>query len=176
METSFFSNNYKKYILLYPLGILIGAVVMNLAGLEKINEWGLFNKEIEVTCSIITVAKLVLKERLGHFVILFLICFSTIKDKLLLLFVGWLGLMMGMLQSVFVIQYGALGVVSYIFIIGLHSLIYFFATMGLLIISERGVKNIWSYSMVFVLISYALGVCVETFMSWKGILLFILYK
>ena len=142
---------------------------MNLAGIEKINEWELFNKEIELQLSLVTVIKVVIKERVGHFILLFLICFSTIKEKLLLIFVGWLGMMMGLFQSVFVIQYGFLGVISYVFIIGFHSLIYFFATMGLLVISERVGENIWSNSILFVMISYALGVVVEIFMSWRGL-------
>ena len=169
METSFFSNSYKKYILLFPLGILVGSVIMNLAGISKINEWELFNKAIEEMPSFQVVLSLVLKERLGHFVVIFLMCFSTLKDKLFLVFVGWMGLSMGMIQSVFIIQYGFFGVLLYVFSIGLHCLIYFLATMGLLVISERSEKQVFSLSMCFVLVSYLLGIIIEVCMSWCGL-------
>ena len=169
METSFFSNNYKKYILLFPLGILIGSVLMNLAGINKINEWGLFNREIELSCSFASIMKYVIKERVGNLILIFLICFSTLKDKLILVLTGWLGLMMGLMQSVFVIQYGFLGVISYVFLIGFHCVVYFFATMGLLVISERRESVTFSSSIIFVLISYIIGLVVEIFMSWWGV-------
>ena len=169
METSFFSNNYKKYILLFPLGVLVGSVLMNLAGISKIEEWGLFNKAMETMPRLRVVLRMVLKERLGHLVLVFLICYSTLKDKLFLIFVGWMGLSMGMLQSVFMIQYGFLGMLIFVVIIGFHCLIYFFATMGLLVISERGEKQIFTLSMCFVLASYLIGIVIEIFMSWWGI-------
>ena len=142
---------------------------MNLAGIDKINEWELFNKPLEDMPVFRVVLKLVLKERLGHFFIVFLMCFSTIKDKLFLVFVGWMGISVGMLQSVFIIQYGFYGVLLYVFSIGLHCLIYFLATMGLLVISERGEKQIFSLSMCFVFVSYLIGMVIEIFMSWWGL-------
>ena len=171
METSFFSNNFKKYILLFPLGILIGAVLMNFAGVSKINEWGLFNKELERVPSFFNVFKIVTKERIGHFVIIFLICFSTVKESFIYFLVGWIGLMMGMLQSVLIIQYGFWGVVCYILVIGLHSMIYFLATMGLLAISEKGKEKVISVSMLLVLLSCLIGIFIEVLMSWMGLFL-----
>ena len=78
MEMRFFSNESKKYVLLFPLCILIGAVIINVLGKDKINEWKLFTPEyingvLTAKPEFMEVLKYVVEKRLKHFVVIFLI-------------------------------------------------------------------------------------------------------
>lgn len=171
MKTSFFSNDYKNYILLFPVCILIGSVLINIAGIEKINAWKLFNNcvEMEQRYSFWYILKYVFAERVGHFIIIFLLCFSTIKDKLFLGLVGWLGIVFGVIQSALFVQYGLGGIVCFVVCICLHCAMYFLATIGLLIISEKGTEKLFSPGMFLVIIGYVLGAILEGIVSWWGL-------
>ncbi len=168
MKTSFFSNDYKKYILLFPVCILIGSVLINIAGMDRINEWQLFNTELDVdkNYSFRYILKYVFAERSGQFIILFLICFSTIKDKLFLGVVGWLGVVFGMIQSALFMQYEFKGVLFFIVCICIHCAIYFIGTVGLLVISEKEEGKLMGIGAGIVALVYLLGVLVESIMSW----------
>lgn len=170
MEMRFFSNDYKKYILLFPLCILIGAVIINALGVDKLGEWNFFTPEyiqgvLSVNTEFMDILKYMAEKRLKHFVIIFLVCFSKIKDSLLLIIVGILGLCFGIMLGSLYMQYGFNALWFYlVFVVG-HILIYTFATVLMLYLSEKN-KSILSsgYMVCFILI--IMGILLESVMSW----------
>lgn len=166
MKTSFFSIDNKKYILLFPLSVLIGAVFINLAGINKINEWGFFSTINSEKNTLITVSKYVFSERIVHFIIVFLMCFSTIKDKLFSVFIGWLGFSLGIVEGALILQFGLEGILYFIVLVCIHNVIYFFSTMGLLAFSEQKEKEKPVVSIAFIIVSYLLGYVVEVFLAY----------
>lgn len=125
METRFFNNTTKKYFLLFPLCILIGAVCINMLGLDKVNQWDLFdadfaNSLILSDLKFTEVFYYLLKKRSLHIVLIVLICFSTIRDKLLYGVIIWCGLTFGVILTALFLQYGFNGIWLFIIAILIH--------------------------------------------------------
>ncbi len=171
MEMRFFNNLTKKYILLFPLCILIGAVGINMLGPDKVWEWNLF--DIDYLTNVSTadlkfteVLYFLLKKRSLHIVLIVLVCFSTIRDRLLYYVVAWMGLTFGVILAALFLQYGFKGI--WIFAIGIliHILIYIFATIMLLYISVKNDKNVLSGGYILPFILFLAGIMVESLLNW----------
>ena len=75
MEMRFFSNESKKYILLFPLCVLIGSVIINALGKDKVDEWNLFTPEyingvLNSKPEFMEIWKYVFEKRIKHFIII----------------------------------------------------------------------------------------------------------
>ncbi|MGN0375116.1 MAG: hypothetical protein ACI4EN_06400 [Butyrivibrio sp.] len=171
METDFFSNDAKKYILLFPLCILIGSVVINILGMDKVNEWGIFTPEFakKVTMSgagFISMLKYIVKKRILHFVIIFLVCFSTVKEKLLPVVAGWIGFTFGILLSSLYMQYGINGIWIFIINVMIHTAIYVIAVAGILKLSSKHEKKLLSGGNLLCFALFCMGIMVESLLNW----------
>lgn len=171
METRFFNNTTKKYFLLFPLSILIGAVGINMLGLDKIVQWNLFDagyisSVISADLEFIEIFYYLLKKRSLHIVLIVLVCFSTIKDKLLYGIVSWLGVTFGAILGAVFLQYGFNGIWMFVVGILVHMLIYIVGTVLLLHLSIRTDKNILSGGYVLCFALFCVGVLVETVLNW----------
>ncbi len=171
MEMRFFLNETKKYILLFPLCVLIGSVIINILNVDKIDEWNLFtpeyiNQVLNLKPEFMDVLKYVAGKRVKHFLVVFLICFSTIRDKLLLVLVGWLGFTFGILLGALYIQYGFNSIWFYlVFVVG-HMLIYAFATGLMLFLCNRNQKNLLSGGYMACLALVLMGILLESLINW----------
>ena len=171
MEMRFFSNESKKYILLFPLCVLIGAVIINALGKDKIDEWNLFTPEyitgvLNSKQEFIDIWKYVFEKRIKHFIIIFLICFSTIKDRLLLIVVGWCGFTFGVLLGALYIQYGFNSIWFYlVFVVG-HMLIYTFAMGLLLYLCSKNQKTFQSGGYMACIALGLMGMLLESLINW----------
>lgn len=159
MKTSFFSNEYKKYILLFPLSVLIGAVYVNLTEPLVFNYSGSFTLK--------NVFSYLFKVRTGHLFMLFLMCFSTLKDKLFFAFIGYIGLCFGIIQTSLLMQYGLIGLIVFVVLFCLHNLIYCLSTIALYFFSERKEYKFISVDAFVILMGYLLGFVCEMMISWK---------
>lgn len=171
MKTRFFSNETKKYILLFPLCILIGAVVINMLGTDKVDEWGIFNQDFVESAAnakteFIDVLKYILKKRLGHLLIIFLICFSTIRDKLMLGVTGWFGFTFGIILGALYMQYGLKAIWIFVVAILIHTLIYIFGIGGLWHLSSKPEKKLLSGGYILCFAMLLVGILVESLINW----------
>lgn len=171
MEMRFFSNESKKYILLFPLCVLIGSVIINALGKDKIDEWNLFTPEyingvLNSRPEFMDIWKYVFEKRIKHFIIIFLICFSTIRDKLLLVVVGWFGFTFGILLGALYIQYGFNSIWFYMVFIAGHMLIYTFATGLLLYLCNKNKKTILSGGHIVCFALCLMGMLLESLINW----------
>lgn len=110
MEKKFFYGLNKNLILLFPLMIIIGAVITNLLGIVSVKSWD-FLSEISIQADIgsITlneVIRQVLRKRLVLFLIVWLACKTNFKTKIMYVFFGFLGFGMGLTISVLTMLYG----------------------------------------------------------------------
>lgn len=171
METRFFNNTTKKYFLLFPLSILIGAVGINMLGLDKVNQWNLFDADfvnalISADLEFTEILYYLLKKRSLHIVLIVLVCFSTIRDKLLYAVVIWCGLTFGVILAALFLQYGFNGIWIFIIAIMIHMLIYVIAVGLLLYLCIRTDKNVLSGGYILCFALFCVGIMVETLLNW----------
>lgn len=140
-------------------------------GLDKVWEWNLFDIDYLTRASSADlkfkeVFYFLLKKRSLHIVLIVLVCFSTIRDKLLYCVVAWMGMTCGVVLAALFLQYGFKGI--WIFVIGIliHLLIYIFATITLLYLSVKNDKNILSGGYMLCFILFLAGIMVESLLNW----------
>ena len=165
MKTSFLSVQYKKYILLFPISVLIGSVFVNV-----VNDLDFGFIQVTQNYGIRKVFLFILKERLWHALFIFLVCYSTIKDKLLLILTGYIGVCFGIIETTLLVNYRTKGILIFIVMFCLHNLVYLLTTIGLMFHSEKkwGKDNI--NDACIIVFGYILGVLIETVVSSKIIM------
>lgn len=171
MESRFFSNQSKKYILLFPIAIIIGAIIINAFGMVKLNEFGIFDERMIMMCrenryDLLTITKFIVPKRILHFVILFLVCFSTLREQLFYIAISWIGLTFGMIMGALYMQYSLKGLLVFVFGMLIYVMLYCIGVVGLIYIggqTERKV-SINGYGVcMFLIIS---GIVVEILINW----------
>lgn len=165
MEPSFFTNQNKKYILLFPLAVLIGAVIINGFGVDSLNKWGIFDSRMalyskEVDYSFISVMEYILRKRGLHFIIVFLVCFSTIRDKLFYVLIGWLGISFGMIMGSLYMLYDFKGII--VFWLCMFGYIVFYGIAICLMVCKLTLNG---YGMATLMI--LAGIVVESIVNWR---------
>lgn len=166
MEPSFFSNQNKKYILLFPLAVLIGAVIINGFGIDKLNEWGIFNYRM-VNYKFLYVMEYILKKRGLHFLIVFLVCFSTLRDKLFYILIGWLGLTFGMIMGSLYMLYDLKGIIVFALCMLGYIFLYSASITILVYISNNSHKKLSVGGYGLGVIMFFVGIVVETVINWR---------
>ncbi len=140
-------------------------------GTDKVCEWNLF--DIDYISSVISadlkfteIFYFLLKKRILHIIIFVLVCFSTIKEKLLYGIVAWFGLTFGIILGALYILYGFKGI--WIFIIGImiHILIYIMAAVTLLQLCSKTDKSILSGGYLLCFMLFFLGIIAEALLNW----------
>ena len=172
MEPSFFSNQNKKYILLFPLSILIGAVVINAFGMDKLNEWGIFDSRMalyskEADYTFLSVMEYILKKRGIHFLIAFLVCFSTIREKLFYIFIGWLGITFGMIMGSLYMLYDFKGIFIFLLCM-LGYIVLYGVSIGVMVyISDNSHKKLSLSGYGIGILLIFVGIVVESVVNWR---------
>lgn len=172
MEPSFFSNQNKKYILLFPLTILIGAVIINGFGVDKLSEWGIFDSRMalystESDYSFLSVMEYILKKRGLHFLIIFLICFSTLREKLFYILIGWLGLTFGMIMGSLYMLYDFKGVFVFLLCMLVYIVMYGIAISVMVYVSSNSHKKLSANGYGLGVLMILAGIVVESVVNWR---------
>ena len=165
MEPSFFNNQNKKYILLFPLAVLIGAVIINGFGVDSLNNWGIFDSRMTMYCkevdySFISVMEYILRKRGLHFIIVFLVCFSTIRDKLFYVLICWLGMSFGMIMGSLYMLFDFKGII--VFWLCMLGYIVFYGIAICLMVCKLTLNG---YGMATLMI--LAGIVVESIVNWR---------
>ena len=172
MEPSFFSNQNKKYILLFPLSVLIGAVIINGFGVDKLNEWGIFDARMalysaEADYTFLNVMEYILKKRGLHFVIVFLVCFSTLREKLFYILIGWLGLTFGMIMGSLYMLYDFKGLFVFLLCMLGYVVMYGIAISVMVYISNNSHKKLSANGYGLGALMILVGIVVESAVNWR---------
>ncbi|MCM1306982.1 MAG: hypothetical protein NC223_00100 [Butyrivibrio sp.] len=128
MEKRFFNAN-KKYILLLPAAIIVGAVFANFAGTATVGRWGIFSadytdKFLSVSIEFTRVFAYVFKKRMRMYAFALLASMTKIKDKLALLICACWGFSAGVVIAALSMQYGAGYIVIFFCGILCHMILY----------------------------------------------------
>ena len=172
MEPSFFSNQSKKYILLFPLAILIGAVIINGFGVDRLSQWGIFDERMalyskEADYKFLTIFEYVIKKRGLHIFIVFLACFSVFREKMFFILIGWFGITVGMILGSLYMIFGFKGILVFVICMLCYLVLYAFGIGIMVYISADTKKRVSMSGYGIVLLIILAGIVVESAANWR---------
>ncbi len=109
----------KRFLIAMFVGLLAGTIIANVVGVKHISDWNIFNADfmeryMSVTIDNKNLWMYVLKSRIKDVIFLFLIGLTTISIQIAMLYMVYIGLGIGLIISMAVMQYGIYGVWLYI--------------------------------------------------------------
>ncbi len=176
MEKSFFNNQNKKYILLFPIAIIVGTIFANLCGVQRVKMWDIFSLEYiskynSITISFNKLLGYIFQKRMRILLLILLSCYTSIKDKIALVVCAGYGFSTGIVIAALTMQYGFKYFPVFVCAVLCHMILY---GMGIYIIfriyiSDRISHPIMKkkkYAVVTIgVIIYTIGIIVESFMN-----------
>ena len=146
--------------------------MINAFGVDKLSEWGVFDSRMalyskEAEYTFFSVMEYIVKKRGFHFLIVFLVCFSVIREKLFYILIGWLGLTFGMIMGSLYMLYDFKGVLVFLLCMLGYIVLYGVAIGIMVYISDNSHKklSLSGYGMGVLLVF--VGIVVESIVNWR---------
>ena len=165
MKKSFFNKNI-KYICLFPIAIILGAIFVNFAGIELVKKWDILTPDfglrmLSVDIDFTTMFLEVFLTRIKYWIVICVLFNSYFEEYMPNVICGYCGIATGIIASSLCMQYGlkylwifATGVVC-------HGSVYIFSIYFICL------ENFGKSRYFMSLLIWVIGILLESFIYYR---------
>lgn len=108
-----------RFLIVLFIGLITGTIIANVVGIKHISDWGIFDsgfmeRYMSVNIDSKNLWLYVIRSRLKDVIFLFLIGLTSISIQIAMLYMFYIGMGIGLIISMAVMQYGIYGVWLYV--------------------------------------------------------------